>query len=66
LFANQILCSNGHISSHNESFHVILLDIKGKKTLEESLKSLVKGDILDGENKYNCRIWFFLNVVSVY
>lgn len=37
-----------------EPFLTVSLEIKNKKTLEEALDLFVKGDILEGENKYYC------------
>ena len=41
-----------YYSQITEPFYRITLDIKGNKTLEEALDAYVKGEILDGENKY--------------
>ena len=43
-----------YYSQITEPFYRITLDIKGHKTLEEALDAYVKGEILDGENKYYC------------
>ena len=43
-----------YYSQITEPFYRITLDIKGNKTLEEALDAYVKGEILDGENKYYC------------
>ena len=43
-----------YYSEITEPFYRITLDIKGHKTLEEALDAYVKGEILDGENKYFC------------
>ena len=43
-----------YYSQITEPFYRITLDIKGNKTLEEALDAYVKGEILDGENKYFC------------
>ncbi|CAD8045417.1 unnamed protein product [Paramecium sonneborni] len=37
-----------------EPFLTVSIDIKHKKCLEEALDLFVKGDVLDGENKYLC------------
>lgn len=37
-----------------EPFLTVTIEIKGKRSLEESLDLFVKGDILDGENQYYC------------
>ena len=43
-----------YYSQITEPFYRITLDIKGNKTIEEALDAYVKGEILDGENKYYC------------
>ena len=41
-----------YYSHGEEPFFRITLDIKGHKSLEEALDAYVKGEILDGDNKY--------------
>ena len=41
-----------YYSQSDEPFYRITLDIKGHKTLEEALNAYVKGEVLDGDNKY--------------
>ena len=41
-----------YYSQSEEPFYRITLDIKGHKTLEEALDAYIKGEILDGDNKY--------------
>ena len=41
-----------YYSHSEEPFFRITLDIKGHKSLEEALDAYVKGEILDGDNKY--------------
>ncbi|KAJ5939410.1 hypothetical protein N7466_002544 [Penicillium verhagenii] len=43
-----------HISERLEPFSAIQCDIKGKASLEESLKAYVEGEIMQGDNKYSC------------
>ncbi|KAH9900484.1 ubiquitin carboxyl-terminal hydrolase [Xylariomycetidae sp. FL2044] len=43
-----------HISEREEPFSAIQCDIKGKTTLEQSLQAYVDGEIMQGDNKYNC------------
>ncbi|KAI9894791.1 MAG: hypothetical protein M1814_000010 [Vezdaea aestivalis] len=43
-----------HISEREEPFSAIQCDIKGKVTLEASLKAYVEGESLEGHNKYSC------------
>lgn len=37
-----------------EPFLTVTVEIKGKRNLEEALDLYIKGDILDGEDKYFC------------
>ena len=41
-----------YYSQTEEPFYRITLDIKGHKNLEDALDAFVKGEILDGDNKY--------------
>ena len=41
-----------YYSQTDESFYSITVDIKNHKTLEDALNSYVKGEILEGENKF--------------
>jgi ubiquitin carboxyl-terminal hydrolase 34 len=43
-----------HISEREEPFSAIQCDIKGKSTLQESLRAYVEGEIMEGDNKYSC------------
>ncbi|KAI9698068.1 MAG: hypothetical protein M1820_007576 [Bogoriella megaspora] len=43
-----------HVSEKIENFYVVQLEVKSKTTLEDSLKAYVEGDVLEGENKYQC------------
>jgi ubiquitin C-terminal hydrolase len=43
-------------SSKQESFLKVELIIRGKETIDESLKELVQGELMDGENKINCDV----------
>lgn len=38
----------------DEPFLTVTIEIKNKKNLEEALDLFIKGDILEGENKYYC------------
>eukprot|EP00483_Globobulimina_turgida_P008234 UN08250 len=44
----------GHKSEREEAFHTVSLTVKNKSSLRESLELYVKGDILDGDNKWQC------------
>ncbi|KAL9110438.1 MAG: hypothetical protein Q9227_004982 [Pyrenula ochraceoflavens] len=43
-----------HISERLEPFSAIQCEIKGKMDLEESLRTYVEGEIMQGDNKYLC------------
>ncbi|KAL1625159.1 hypothetical protein SLS56_007429 [Neofusicoccum ribis] len=43
-----------HVSETSETLFNLPLEVKGKETLEDSLKSYVEGESLEGENKYKC------------
>ena len=38
----------------DEPFLTVSIEIKNKRSLEEALELFVKGDVLEGENKYYC------------
>lgn len=42
------------MSSREEPFSALQCDIKNKKSILESLQTYVKGEMLDGDNKYFC------------
>ncbi|KAI9723365.1 MAG: hypothetical protein M1812_001249 [Candelaria pacifica] len=43
-----------HVSEREEPFSAVQCDIKGKATLQDSLKAYVEGEIMEGDNKYSC------------
>mmetsp|Transcript_12467 Transcript_12467/g.20271 ORF Transcript_12467/g.20271 Transcript_12467/m.20271 type:complete len:3278 (-) Transcript_12467:248-10081(-) len=52
---NQIICRGcPHYSERDEAFYVISLEVKNKKTIEESLDLYVQGEMLEGDNRYQC------------
>merc|ERR1711971_549899 len=52
---NQMISSEcAHKSEREEAFHTVSLTVKNKSSLKESLELYVKGDILDGDNKWLC------------
>jgi ubiquitin C-terminal hydrolase len=54
-FAQQIVSREcEHVSERDEDFFTLSVEVKGKRKLEESLDLFVKGDLLDGDNKYFC------------
>ena len=56
LRSSQIICQEcKNPSERMEDCLVLSLDVKGKRTVQESLELYVQGEMLDGDNKYNCR-----------
>ncbi|KAF1941907.1 hypothetical protein EJ02DRAFT_454745 [Clathrospora elynae] len=43
-----------HVSERAESFFAVQCDVLGKSTLQESLQAFVRGDVMEGDNKYKC------------
>jgi ubiquitin C-terminal hydrolase len=43
-----------HKSERGEDFFTISVQVKGKKTLKESLLSFITSETLEGDNAYNC------------
>ncbi|KAL8728289.1 MAG: hypothetical protein Q9166_005496 [cf. Caloplaca sp. 2 TL-2023] len=43
-----------HVSEREEPFSAIQVDIQGKLSLSDSMSAYVKGEIMEGENKYSC------------
>ncbi|PSC74217.1 ubiquitin specific peptidase 24 isoform A [Micractinium conductrix] len=41
-------------SERDEPFYQISLDVRGKRTLAESLRSFVSKELMDGQNQYEC------------
>lgn len=56
VFANELIGRNGcpHYKEREEEFNAVQLEIKNKKTLQESLNAFVEGELLEGSNQYNC------------
>lgn len=53
--ANEIICKDcPHKSETNEEAISIILSVKNKKTIYESLNAYVQSDTLEGENAYYC------------
>jgi len=38
----------------DEDFYQISLDVRGKRTLAESLRSFVSKELMDGQDQYHC------------
>jgi ubiquitin carboxyl-terminal hydrolase 34 len=43
-----------HVSERAEPFFAVQCDVLGKSTLQESLQAFVRGDVMEGDNKYKC------------
>jgi hypothetical protein len=43
-----------HMQLQDEEFYQISLDVRGKRTLAESLDSYVSKELMDGQNQYLC------------
>ncbi|KAG9189359.1 ubiquitin carboxyl-terminal hydrolase 34 [Alternaria panax] len=43
-----------HVSERMEPFFAVQCDVQGKSTLQESLQAFVRGDVMEGDNKYKC------------
>ena len=56
MLCNEIKCKEGctHTSRREDEFMVLQLDVKGKRSIMESLDSYVQGEMLEGDNKYLC------------
>ncbi|KAK9820599.1 hypothetical protein WJX72_012157 [[Myrmecia] bisecta] len=54
-FAQQIICRSVPFRSEKEEkFYQISLDVRGKRTLQESLDFYVQGELMEGDNQYFC------------
>jgi ubiquitin C-terminal hydrolase len=52
---NQIISKEcPHLSEREEQFMAVSLEVKGKRNLSEALLGYIQGDLLSGENKYEC------------
>ncbi|CAM9476706.1 unnamed protein product, partial [Choristocarpus tenellus] len=43
-----------HVSEREEDFFVLSLEVKGKRSITDSLQLYVEGEVLDGDNKFHC------------
>jgi ubiquitin carboxyl-terminal hydrolase 9/24 len=54
-FAQQIICKSvPYRSEKEEDFYQISLDVRGKRTLQESLDFYCQGELMEGDNQYFC------------
>ena len=55
VLSNELICKGcPHYSEREEQFLAISLQVKNKKTIQESLASFVEGEMLEGDNAYLC------------
>lgn len=56
IISNEIIGKNGcpHFSETKEFFQSIILQVKNKKNIEESLDAFIQGEMMEGDNSYNC------------
>lgn len=55
--SNELICKGcPHYSEREENFLAVSLQVKNKKTIQESLASFVEGEMLEGDNAYLCEI----------
>lgn len=54
--SNEIIGKNDckHYSERIEIFQSIILQVKNKKNIDESLEAFISGEMMEGENSYNC------------
>ena len=54
-YANEFICKDcPHYSEKEEPFLAIMLQVKNKHSIKESLDSFVEGEMLEGDNAYYC------------
>ncbi len=56
IISNEIIGKNGcpHFSETKEFFQSIILQVKNKRNIEESLDAFIHGEMMEGDNSYNC------------
>ncbi len=56
IISNEIIGKGGcpHFSETKEFFQSIILQVKNKKNIEESLDAFILGEMMEGDNSYNC------------
>ena len=52
--ANQVIGTCEHVSEREEAFIALSLTVKDKRSVMQSLQSVIKGDVLEGDNAYFC------------
>jgi len=57
VFSNELICKGcPHYKERSEDFYAISVNVKNKKSLQESLESFVQGEMLEGDNAYLCGV----------
>lgn len=52
---SQLVCQEcGYVKARREPFFVLQLEVKGKASVEDSLRLFVEGEVLDGDNAVYC------------
>ena len=55
--SNELICKGcPHYSEREEPFLTVNLQVKNKKSIEQSLAAFVEGEMLEGDNAYHCDI----------
>lgn len=55
VYSNEFICQGcPHYKDREEEFYAISLNVKNKKTIQDSLDSFVEGEMLEGDNAYLC------------
>lgn len=53
--SNELICKGcPHYSEREELFLAVSLQVKNKKNINESLASFIEGEMLEGDNAYQC------------
>jgi ubiquitin C-terminal hydrolase len=54
--SNQLICKDcPHRSERAETFYILSLEVKNKRSIKESLELYIEGEMLEGDNKYMCQ-----------
>ena len=54
-FSNQLICIDcPHRSDREEAFVTLNIQVKNKRNIDESLSAMIKPEMLQGDNAYNC------------
>lgn len=55
--SNELICKGcPHYSEREEPFLTVSLQVKNKKSIDQSLAAFVEGEMLEGDNAYHCAI----------